>query len=132
MTIIYLASSYKRRLELIEELAEKLTVITVPNSIFKIEKHNFGFNVLQLCGEHYVVIRKYMVLLTPITFNFSSVQDLEGEIYIDCEDVLEKLRCISKKLEDMQGIQTKGRAKAKYDKLAAILHGLQGETTNNS
>lgn len=46
MTIIYLASSYKRRLELIEELAEKLTVITVPNSIFKIEKHNFGFNVL--------------------------------------------------------------------------------------
>lgn len=125
MTYITAVSSHSKQKQVLAELEQLLNTTSPVDYMLKVEKIPNGFEVFQFCGGAYVPVRKYVVLLLPITFNFSAVQTFQGSFSLDCTDLIKTMETITAKLRELCGTYYgEERGSDTYDNLAASLRGL--------
>jgi hypothetical protein len=129
MTYIYVATSYQKSRILLQQIREKIAIEVPYNSMYTIVSNSNRIDVRQnILNGNFITIRSYIVLIIPVIVNFYALQGFSGDVYFNCEDLINELNCAINKLRRMEG-QHIGRenTNATFEQLARSLYDISSE-----
>lgn len=98
-TYIYVVTSFKRRREIAQEIAEMLTIVIPPGDTYKTVKKDNGYEIYHITENEEIPIRRYLVILIPVVLNLEPLYGFDKNTIFYCDDVIKELECAIKKLK---------------------------------
>jgi len=129
MTYIYVTTSYQKSRILMQQIREKIAIEVPVHSIYEVKYNNNRIDLhQQVPGVGTICFRSYIVIVIPVVVNFEALAGFSGDVYFNCEDLINELNCAIKKLRRMEG-QHIGRenTNATFEQLARSLYDISDE-----
>ncbi len=123
-TYVYITTSYQKKRKLVSEIKEMLAINTSHSDLLEYQETNGSIELLQNIPGGQICVRKYIVLIIPSVLNLEPLDDLSGDLVINCEDLILDLEGTLRKLKTLNNTSLVRTGNAKIRGLDSCLHGI--------